>query len=111
MGLTGANIGVNNGFAVGTTFTDNAARSIVDINPFTGARGAGAPYVGNFRVENDGFVTGPFQTLDAFLRAVLADGNINGTWTLQITETNTSAPSSPEFVNFWTLEPQYRANC
>ena len=30
--------------------------------------------------------------------------NINGTWTLQITDTNTSAPSSPEFVNFWSLD-------
>ena len=105
VGLTGANVGVNNGFAVGTTFTDNAARSIVDINPFTGARGANAPYVGNFRVENDGFVTDPDgTTLDAFLAKVLADGNVNGTWTLQITDTNTSAPSSPEFVNFWTLD-------
>ncbi len=100
-GITGANVGVNNFFNVGTTFTDNAARSIVDINPFTGARGAGAPYVGNFRAEQD-FFSNP-GTLDAFLQRVKAAGDINGTWSLQVTDTETSAPSSPLTVNFWTL--------
>jgi subtilisin-like proprotein convertase family protein len=104
VGISGANLGINNGFAIGTTFTDNAARDIVDINPFTGGRGAAAPYVGDFRIENDGAVNDPDgRTLDAFLAKVLADGNINGTWTLQTIDTNTSAPSSPELVNFWTL--------
>ena len=38
-GISGANLGINNGFAIGTTFIDSAARSIVDINPFTGCAG------------------------------------------------------------------------
>ena len=38
-GISGSNLGINNGFAIGTTFVDSAARSIVNINPFTGARG------------------------------------------------------------------------
>ena len=54
-GIPGSNVGVNNGFLVGTTFTDSAARSIVDINA-SGGRGASAPYVGDYQVENDGFV-------------------------------------------------------
>ncbi|MFI5458491.1 MAG: proprotein convertase P-domain-containing protein [Isosphaerales bacterium] len=96
VGISGANLGVNNGFAVGTTFTDNAARDIVDINPFNPpARGAAAPYIGDFRPE--------FGSLDQFLKNEVKAGDINGTWTLQTIDTNTSVPSSPEFVNFWTL--------
>ena len=73
-GISGANVGVNNGFLVGTTFTDSAARSIVDISP-TGGRGASAPYIGDFRVENDGFVSDPDgRTLTAFLNKVLSNG-------------------------------------
>ena len=102
-GISGANVGVNNGFLVGTTFTDAAARSIVDISP-TGGRGAAAPYIGDFRVENDGFVSDPNgRTLTAFLNRVLANGAINGTWRLQTLDTTTSAPSTPASVDFWTL--------
>ena len=99
-GITGANVGVNNGFAVGTTFDDSAARSIVDISP-TGNRGAAAPYVGDFRPEEDGF---SFPgTLDAFLKSVAANGAINGKWTLRAEDTETSTPSTPNFLNFWSL--------
>ena len=102
-GISGGNVGENNGFLVGTTFTDNAARSIVDISP-SGGRGASAPYVGDFRVENDGFVNDPDgRTLTAFLNKVLADNAINGTWKLETIDSNTSAPSTPSTVDFWTL--------
>jgi subtilisin-like proprotein convertase family protein len=102
-GITGGNVGENNGFLVGTTFTDSAARSIVDINA-TGGRGAGSPYVGDYLVENDGFVADPDgRNLTAFLNKVLADGDINGTWKLETIETSTSAPSTPASVDFWTL--------
>ena len=102
-GISGANVGVNNGFLVGTTFTDSAARSIVDISP-TGGRGASAPYVGDFRVERDGFVVDPDgQTLTAFLNKVLSNGAINGTWKLETIDTNTSAPTTPATVDFWTI--------
>ena len=106
-GISGANVGENNGFLVGTTFTDAAARSIVDITP-TGGRGAAAPYVGDFRVENDGFVSDPDgRTLTAFLNKVLANGAINGTWKLETIDTTTSAPSTPASVDFWTLNLSY----
>ena len=107
-GITGANVGVNNGFLVGTTFTDSAARSIVDISA-NGGRGAASPYVGNYRVENDPFVAdADGRNLTAFLNKVLADaaqgiGSINGTWKLETIDTNTNAPSTPATVDFWTL--------
>src|SRR4029077_1035945 len=94
-GISGANVGTNNGFLVGTTFTDSAARSIVDISP-TGGRGASAPYIGNFRIENDGFVVDPSgRTLTAFLNKVLSNGAINGNWKLEAVDTTTSAPTTP----------------
>ena len=107
-GVTGSNIGVNNGFLVGTTFTDSAARSIVDIGA-NGARGAASPYVGDYLVENDPFVAdADGRNLTAFLNKVLADmaqgiGSINGTWKLETIDTTTNAPSTPASVDFWTL--------
>ena len=107
-GVTGSNVGVNNGFLVGTTFTDSAARSIVDIGA-NGARGAAAPYVGDYLVENDPFVAdADGRNLTAFLNKVLADaaqgiGSINGTWKLETIDTTTTAPSTPASVDFWTL--------
>jgi len=105
-GISGSNLGINNGFAVGTTFIDNAARSIVDINPFTGARGAASPFIGNFRPEGD-FFTNPNNTngitLNQFLQTELKKGDINGTWSLETEDTNTSASTTPAVVNFWTL--------
>jgi subtilisin-like proprotein convertase family protein len=105
-GISGSNLGVNNGFAIGTTFTDSAARSIVDINPVTLARGAAAPFIGNYRPEDD-FFTNPSNTngttLNAFLATEVRKGDINGTWTLETVDTNTSPTTPPNFVNFWTL--------
>ena len=102
-GITGGNVGENNGFLVGTTFTDAAARSIVDLTP-NGGRGASAPYIGDFRVEDDGFVTDPDgRTLTAFLNKVLSNGAINGTWKLETIDTTTSAASTPASVDFWTI--------
>ena len=43
------------------------------------------------------------MTLDQFLASVKANGAINGTWKLEAVNTETSAPSSPNFVNFWSL--------
>jgi large repetitive protein len=80
-GVSGANMGVApSGAALGTTFDDNAARSIVDIVPgsATGARGAVAPFIGHFQPEG-----GPI--LDA-LYAGATPAQLNGTWTLQITD-------------------------
>jgi subtilisin-like proprotein convertase family protein len=102
-GISGGNVGENNGFLLGTTFTDAAARSIVDISP-TGGRGASAPYVGDFRIEDDPFVNDPDgRTLTAFLNKVLADNSINGTWQLETIDSNTSPPSTPSSVDFWSL--------
>ena len=43
-GISGGNVGENNGFLVGTTFTDNAARSIVDISADWWTRSLGPIY-------------------------------------------------------------------
>src|SRR5262249_32600711 len=65
---------------------------------------AAAPYIGNFRVENDFFVTDPNgRTLTVFLNRVLANGAINGTWKLETIDTSTSAPSPAASVDFWTV--------
>jgi subtilisin-like proprotein convertase family protein len=105
-GISGTNVGVQPmGPAVGTIFTDNAAESITDINPVTAARGDTGPYIGNYTVENDQFVSDPYgRSLDAFLRTLLTSGyNINGQWTLEAIDNSTSAPSTPAFLNYWTL--------
>ena len=94
IGISGANLGIMNFFPVGTTFTDNAARDIVDINPFTGAVER-RPFIGDFRPE--------FGSLDQFLTNEVKAGDVNGPWTLQTIDSNTRHPSSPEVVNFWTL--------
>ncbi len=105
-GISGSNLGINNSFAIGTTFIDSAARSIVDINPATGARGAAAPFIGDYRPEED-FFTNPSNTngitLNEFLATELRKGDINGTWSLETVDTNTSAPTTPNILNFWTL--------
>ena len=102
-GLTGANVGINNFFDVGTTFIDSAARSIVDLNA-AGANAVTGPAVGDFRPEDDGFVTDPDgRKLDTFLEKVIAAGAINGTWQLQAIDSNTSPPTTASVVDFWSL--------
>src|SRR5262249_29375080 len=88
-----------------------AARSIVDISP-TGGRGAAAPFPGDYRTEQDFFTSfgtpvtpgnGNTVTLTQFLDKVKANGGLNGTWTLETVDTNTPAPTNPNFVTFWSL--------
>jgi hypothetical protein len=94
-GLTGANIGVINSFAVGTTFDDNATRNIFD--PNTGGTNANtAPYVGNFQPE--GNALNDTLVADNLLRDFLAHevglgvSAVDGTWTLVVTEVNHDTP-------------------
>ncbi len=80
-GVSGANMGVApSGAALGTIFDDNAARSIVDIVPNTNppGRGAVAPFIGEYQPEG-----GPI--LDQ-LYAGATPAQLNGTWTLEITD-------------------------
>lgn len=102
-GLTGANVGINNFFLVGTTFIDSAARSIVDLNA-AGANAVTGPAVGDFRIEDDGFVSDPDgRKLDSFLAKVIANGAVNGTWQLEALDSNTTPPTTPSVVDFWSL--------
>jgi subtilisin-like proprotein convertase family protein len=102
-GLTGSNLGINNFQEVGTTFIDSAARSIVDLNA-AGANAVTGPAVGDFRVENDGFVSDPDgRKLNTFLAKVIANGAVNGTWQLEAIDSNTSPPTTPSVVDFWSL--------
>jgi subtilisin-like proprotein convertase family protein len=106
-GVSGANLGVItvNNFvvpngAVGTVFDDSAARDIVDINPFTGARGAGAPFIGHFRPEGAGFGLG--ASLDSTFGGATA-AQINGTWILRVTD-NRQDTNAIQFLVDATLE-------
>ena len=75
IGISGANLGIApSGAPIGTTFDDHADRNIVDIAP-GGGRGAGAPYVGQFRPEGG--------SLDATYGGA-NKAAINGTWTLKV---------------------------
>ena len=70
IGLSGANLGILNGIPIGTTFDQNATRSI------SGGSGAAAPYFGHFRPE--------VGSLAVYNGATAAE--LNGQWTLQITD-------------------------
>ena len=102
VGISGANLGTvsTNGYPLGTTFDDNATRSIFDPNN-NGTNANTSPYIGNYRIERR-FSPGSFSSLQSFLQAQIAKG-INGTWKLQATETSTSAPTTPAFFNYWAL--------
>ena len=65
---------------IATVFDDNATRNIFD-STTTGTNGNAAPYVGHFRPE--------FGSLNTFLKQVAAAGDLNGTWTLKITDFRT----------------------
>jgi subtilisin-like proprotein convertase family protein len=112
-GISGANVGVmsytNNNiaeYAMGTTFADTATRDIFDPTA-AGANGNTAPYIGQFAPEAEGFGGGGLgfgQTLDGFLAQEIASkAGINGTWHLVILDSNTSAPTSPNFIINWSL--------
>jgi sugar lactone lactonase YvrE/subtilisin-like proprotein convertase family protein len=88
IGVTGANMGVaQNGVLAGTTFDQNASRSIHDTSVM-------APFIGTFRPE------GNLSALDGLTAAQL-----NGTWTLEVTETVPQGATPPpvEVINNWTL--------
>lgn len=68
-GVTGANLGTLNGFALGTTFDDQAVRAITDAS-------AAAPFIGHFRPN-----FGPLSLVNG-----LTPAQINGLWTLDITD-------------------------
>ena len=71
---------------MGTTFTDTATRDIFD--PTTaGTNGNSAPYIGDFRPEDD-----EPKTLDEFLEAQVLNSDVNGTWTLVANDTNNPRP-------------------
>jgi subtilisin-like proprotein convertase family protein len=88
-GIGGANLGMLNGFALGTDFDQTAARKINDPT-------SAAPFIGHFRPE--------VGSLDAPFAGLLAD-QLNGVWTLKITDlhalTGTNPP--PQFVTSWTV--------
>ena len=72
-----------------------------------------APFIGDYRPEDDFYTNSGIPgvvpantngtTLNAFLATEVRKGDINGTWTLETVDTNTSVPSPPNFINFWTL--------
>jgi subtilisin-like proprotein convertase family protein len=105
IGISGANLGVitytNNdiaSYAMGTTFDDNATRGIFD-STAAGTNGVAAPAIGQYQPEN-------FESLDTFLATELAKGKINGTWKLELNDTNTpptSPPATPNFLINWSL--------
>ena len=103
IGIGGANLGImtytNNNialYAMGTTFDDNATRSIFDPTS-AGTNAITGPAIGDYRPEQG--------SLDAFLQRELAKG-LNGTWTLETNDTNTpptTPPATPNFLVNWSL--------
>src|SRR5579883_3318271 len=99
IGISGANLGIfgesttNPGIAVGTVFDDNATRDIFDPTT-TGTNGVSAPAVGHYRPE--------LGSLDSFIQQVARDGDLNGTWTLEITDFRTG--STPGFLQYFSLQ-------
>ena len=59
IGITGANLGIINGFDVGTNFDDSATRNIFDPNT-TGTNANAAPFIGDYRPERSPGDTLPF---------------------------------------------------
>ncbi len=96
-GSTGANLGVQNGQPVGTTFDDNATRSIIDLNAAGNGRGAAAPYIGHFQAEGGSLIA---NYAGAVAGAPNSPNSVNGTWVLQITDFRTG--NQGNLVN-WSL--------
>lgn len=69
-GIAGANLGILNGFQIGTVFDSQAPRIITDVN-------AAAPYTAHFRPE--------VGSLNALVNNV-PGGAVSGDWTLRITD-------------------------
>jgi subtilisin-like proprotein convertase family protein len=100
----GANEGVqtytNNNIAeyeLGTIFDDNATRVIGD-------KSEAAPYAGDYVPEDEVINTNgtfAFETLNQFVKNL--GSSVNGTWTLETTDTNTSTSATPGTVLDWSL--------
>src|SRR5208283_2083725 len=93
------------GIAVGTIFDDNATRNIFD--PTTaGVNGNSATdYIGYFRPEGSQFTDtlpalGRADTLTNFLALEMSKGEINGPWTLQVTNYTSTAPATGSLNEF-----------
>ncbi len=99
-GLAGGNLGVfgetttNPGINIGTVFDDNATRGIFDPTT-TGTNGLAAPAIGHFQPESG-------ESLDDFVKQVAASGDLNGQWTLKITDFRTE--TTPGNVRNFTLQ-------
>jgi large repetitive protein len=94
--LTGANLGIINGFNVGTVFDDSATRNIFD--PNTGGTNANtSPYIDNYRPLG-GSLAGAF----AGMTATAGPDGLIGTWTIRLTD-NAQNTGAVQFVNSATL--------
>jgi subtilisin-like proprotein convertase family protein len=92
IGINGMSLGVGNGVSLGTVFDDEAERFITD-------RGAMAPYIGHFRPEGSFADTGSLSTF-----AGVPTFEVNGTWTLLVTDTrNEMMPMVPFNLQDWFL--------
>ncbi|HLN29945.1 MAG TPA: proprotein convertase P-domain-containing protein [Gemmataceae bacterium] len=88
IGTGGANMGVDAmGQPLGTTFDDDAARSIVDT-----INGASAPFIGHYIPEN---LLSAFDGLTA--------SQVNGTWNLIVTDVDPDTSTQPKEIVNWTL--------
>ena len=86
----GANLGVLNGVEVGTVFDPLAYTSITD-------PANAAPYNGHFRPETTG--------LNAYIGAGITPAQLNGVWTLEITDMRAdgTAPPPVQFLDNWSI--------
>lgn len=87
-GMSGVDLGVLNGFSLGTVFDSQAPRVITDGT-------AGDPHVGRFRPEAG--------TLNVFNGFAGTSNEISGTWTLRIIDYQAETPPSAPFLRNWSL--------
>jgi subtilisin-like proprotein convertase family protein len=85
--LGGANLGMVNGFNVGTVFDESAARSILDGT-------VGSPYIGTFRSPSGGLTE---------VRGLSAAA-VAGAWTLTITDFSADFMPPTQSVSAWSLD-------
>jgi large repetitive protein len=98
-GFTTGATGVDSGLDIGTIFDDNATRNIFDPSTTgTNANSAAADgYIGYFQPEGYQFDPIPFNSLPDDMEGLLktiGPGNINGTWTLVVTNYSSTAPAT-----------------
>jgi subtilisin-like proprotein convertase family protein len=90
-GINGPNLGIVNGFDVGTTFDQNAPRSITNPN-------FAAPFVGTFQPE--------FSPLFSNLASLNGrkPPQLNGTWTLAVIDYRADTTTPTDSLHNWTLD-------